>query len=127
MGTERGEILERAMVDLKGKFIVLIKPDLHISTAEAYAGVNPLLASNSIKKIVENPDLATWKNLLRNNFEDSVFKKYPVIQEIKNKLYQSGANYSSMSGSGSAVYGIFEKPVELTNQFPGMSYWSGIL
>ena len=127
IGSGRGEVLEKVEVNLKGKFIILVKPDIHVSTAEAYAGVKPSNGSNRIRDVVGNSDLTKWKDSLQNDFEDSVFKKYPVIGEVKEKLYQHGATYASMSGSGSAVYGIFEKPVELTNQFSGMGYWSGTL
>jgi len=126
IGTGRGEILEPVKVDLKGRFIVLIKPDVHISTAEAYSSITPAFSQNRINEVVAM-DISTWKNLLRNDFENPVFEKYPVISEIKKRFYKAGATYASMSGSGSAVYGIFEKPVDLKNQFPGMSYWSGIL
>jgi 4-diphosphocytidyl-2-C-methyl-D-erythritol kinase len=127
IGTGRGDVLEKAMVDLKGKFMVIVKSDVHVSTAEAYAGVKPSGATNHSKDVVESQAITSWKGLLKNDFEDSVFKKYPLIRETKEKLYQHGAAYASMSGSGSAVYGIFEKPVELKNQFPNTSYWGGLL
>jgi 4-diphosphocytidyl-2-C-methyl-D-erythritol kinase len=127
IGTGRGEMLEEATVNLKEKFIILVKPDVHISTTEAYAGVKPVVNSKIIKNIVENSDVAKWKDLLKNDFEQSVFEKYPVIQEIKSRLYQQGALYASMSGSGSAVYGIFTEPINLKDQFPNMTYWSGTL
>ena len=127
IGTGRGEIMEKAMFDLKGKFVVIVKPEVHVSTAEAYAGVKPSGTVDQIKNVVEKNPLPTWKSLLKNDFEDSVFKKYPVIREVKEKLYHRGAVYASMSGSGSAVYGIFEKSVALKNEFPNMNYWSGLL
>jgi 4-diphosphocytidyl-2-C-methyl-D-erythritol kinase len=126
IGTGRGEILERAKIDLKGKFVVLIKPDVHISTAEAYNSITPAFSQNRIQDVIEM-DISKWKSLLCNDFEIPVFKKYPVIAEIKTNLYQYGATYASMSGSGSAVYGIFEKPVDLKKQFPRYIYWSGML
>ena len=126
VGMGRGEILENIKVDLKGRFIVLVKPGVHVSTVEAYGSITPAFSQNRIKDVVEM-DITNWKSLLRNDFENPVFEKYPVISEIKEKLYKEGATYASMSGSGSAVYGIFEKPVELKNQFPNMTYWSGIL
>lgn len=127
LGTGRGEVLSGISVNLSGKFIVLVKPDIHVSTAEAYSGVNPATPSVNIKNILEQKPIAEWKEHLRNDFEDSVFAKYPLIKDIKQKLYQHGALYASMSGSGSAVFGIFEKPVELKAQFPQAVYWSGIL
>lgn len=126
LGTGRGEILEDAKVDLKGKFIMIVKPNVHISTAEAYSSIRPTFNQNRIKDVAEM-DISTWKSLLRNDFEKSVFEKHPLISDIKERLYQEGATYASMSGSGSAVYGIFEKPVELKNLFPNLKYWSGLL
>ena len=127
IGTGRGEVLNAIRAKLSGKFIVVIKPDVHLWTAEAYAGIKPVLNSKSVKDIVENTDLTGWATSLKNDFEDSVFIKYPLIGEIKEKLYQQGAIYASMSGSGSAVYGIFDKPVELKNQFQNIICWSGVL
>lgn len=71
--------------------------------------------------------IADWQDKLKNDFEDSVFKKYPAIKGVKNKLYNSGAMYASMSGSGSAVFGIFENEIDLKKQFQEMVYWSGTL
>src|SRR5688572_6077234 len=67
MGTGRGEILEPVKVDLKGKFVVLVKPDIHISTAEAYSSITPAFSQNRIKEVVEM-DISNWKTLLRNDF-----------------------------------------------------------
>lgn len=126
LGTGRGEILENAKIDLNGKYIVVVKPELYISTAEAYASITPAFGENRIRDVVEM-EVSNWKNLLSNDFENYVFKRYPQIEEIKKKLYEQGAHYASMSGSGSSVYGIFEKPIDLKNQFPGVTYWSGAL
>jgi 4-diphosphocytidyl-2-C-methyl-D-erythritol kinase len=126
LGTGRGEILESANVDLKGKFIVLIKPDVHISTAEAYSSITPAFNQNRVQDVLAM-DTSKWKRLLCNDFEIPVFTKYPLILEIKDKLYQQGATYASMSGSGSAVYGIFDEPVDLQKQFQQEIYWSGVL
>lgn len=124
LGSGRGEVLTDISINLSGKFFVLVKPNVHVSTAEAYAGVTPKQQSIGIKDILEKKPIEQWKNHLKNDFEESVFTKHPVIEDIKQKLYQQGALYASMSGSGSTVYGIFEKPVELKGQFPEMIYWS---
>ena len=126
LGTGRGEILEETKVILKGKYIVVVKPEIHISTAEAYASITPALSANRVRDVVEM-EISNWKNLLINDFENPVFKKYPQIGEIKNKFYSQGALYASMSGSGSSVFGIFEKPVDLKEFFPDYTYWSGEL
>ncbi len=127
IGTGRGGVLNEVQVKLDGKFIILIKPDVHVSTAEAYEGVKPGFNLKHIRDIIEMTDLTKWKNVLINDFEESVFMKHSLIKEIKSTLYQQGAVYASMSGSGSAVYGIFEKPIDLTNHFQNSTYWSGTL
>lgn len=127
LGSGRGEVLTDISISLSGKFFVLVKPDIHVSTAEAYAGVTLTRHSASVKDILENKAINQWKDHLKNDFEESVFAKQPVISGIKQELYQQGALYASMSGSGSAVYGIFEKPVELNEQFSEMFYWSKML
>lgn len=127
VGLGRGEVLTDISINLSGKFVVLVKPAIHVATAEAYAGVKPTKHLVSTKEILERKPIGQWKDHLKNDFEQSVFSKYPVIGSVKQKLYQQGAVYASMSGSGSAVYGIFEKPVVLKNEFPEMLYWSGKL
>ena len=126
LGSKRGEVLSKALVDLTGKFLVIIKPDVFISTAEAYAGVSPEIPPQTIEKILENK-LSDWKSLLKNDFEESIFKKNPQIKEIKEKLYSLGALYASMSGSGSSVYGIFEEKIDIAGAFPEGQKWSGFL
>lgn len=124
LGSGKGEVLTEISINLSGKFFVLVKPNVHVSTAEAYAGVMPMQHSISIKDILEKKPIEQWRNHLKNDFEESVFLKYPVINGIKQKLYQHGALYASMSGSGSAVYGIFEKYVELKERFSELIYRS---
>ena len=97
---------------LKEKWMLLVKPDISISTKEAYCGVTPAIPELSCKKIVEK-DICEWKEYLSNDFEKSVFIKYPTLNEIKEYLYEAGAIFALMSGSGSTVFGIFqEKPTE---------------
>jgi 4-diphosphocytidyl-2-C-methyl-D-erythritol kinase len=127
MGSGRGELLTPCKASLKNKFLVLVKPDIHVSTSEAYAGVKPRQPQNDIQKIIERIPPENWKDVLKNDFERSVFDKYPVIGEVKRRLYDAGALYASMSGSGAAVYGIFSSAMDLTNQFSSMQYWSGML
>lgn len=127
LGSGRGEVLTDVSINLSGKFFVLVKPNVHVSTAEAYGGVTPAPRSVGIKNIVETKPVQAWRGHLINDFEKSVFAKHPVISDVRQTLYQHGALYASMSGSGSAVYGIFEKPVALKGQFEEMFYWSTIL
>lgn len=126
IGSGRGELLTPATVDLIGKYLVLVKPDVHVSTAEAYAGIQPKKPLRSIAETLRLP-LKEWKANLTNDFELSIFKKHPTIQSVKEKLYTLGAIYASMSGSGASVYGLFEKPVDLKKEFATMDYWSGEL
>jgi 4-diphosphocytidyl-2-C-methyl-D-erythritol kinase len=111
LATGRGEKLEYISVDLKGKHLLLIYPDIHVGTAEAYAGVDFYQGSKSINEILNLP-ITEWQNQLENSFEKSIFGKYPVMLDIKNKLIANGALYAAMSGSGSTLFGIFEKEPE---------------
>jgi len=93
---------------LEGYHFVLIKPDVQVSTPEAYALVTPLKPAKNILDIIKTP-VTDWKNNLTNDFEPAVFVKYPEIKAIKETLYDMGAVYASMSGSGSSVYGLFNE------------------
>ncbi len=109
----RGEILEPIDLSLKGVHLVLINPGIHIGTKEAYAGVTPSTPKVKIEEILS--DRSRWKTELVNDFEPSVFSRYPEIAEIKAEMYASGAFYASMSGSGSSIFGLFpEKPSGLS-------------
>ncbi len=107
--TQKGEILEPINVDLSKYWILLVYPPINSSTKEAYEGVIPKKPIKSVKEIVLNDPIENWKNILFNDFEKTIFKKYPEIENIKNTLYKNGAIYSAMSGSGSSVFGIFEE------------------
>jgi len=126
LGTGRGEVLSETLVTLKGLYLVLVKPDIHVSTADAFAGVAPQQPTTSLSEILRLP-VSDWNRKLINDFEESVFIKYPQIKSIKESLYQHGALYASMSGSGASVFGIFNSPVDLKKYFTGMTYWAGVL
>ncbi len=108
-----GNILTPAECSLKGYYLALVKPEVHISTKDAYALVTPQKPEVSIEDIVKRP-VAEWRGVLKNDFETSVFAKYPEIAEIKTRLYSIGAEYASMSGSGSAFFGIFKEEPDAT-------------
>ena len=112
----KGDEFENVKLDLSQYHILVVYPGINSSTKEAYEGIVPVNPSRSVKDIVTNEPIETWKNELVNDFEKSIFKKYPEIEKLKNILYQNGAIYSSLSGSGSAVYGIFKSKVEI--KFP---------
>ena len=104
----RGDLLTPMELNLSGKHLVLICPDIHISTKEAYATIQPDDSHESPADLVKKP-IEQWKGRLRNRFEEYAFQKHPELGEMKQDLYRRGAVYASMTGSGSAMYGIFEK------------------
>lgn len=103
-----GNVFNSIELSLKGYFLLLVKPDIHVSTPEAYSLVVPEKPELSLQDLIKAP-VAEWKNTIKNDFEKSVFKVHPAIEKIKLQLYDMGAIYASMSGSGSSVYGIFEE------------------
>lgn len=109
----RGDKMEKINLNLKGLYLVMIKPDINISTKEAYADVHKTPAPFDLRKLDVN-DINHWKDYVRNDFEVKLFEKYPLLKQIKDTLYNIGALYTQMSGSGSTVYGIFSSPVDLT-------------
>lgn len=104
---EKGDEFEPLDLDLSAYKIVLVMPDEHVSTAEAYRGVKPAAVSETVYDLVKMP-LAQWRRHIRNDFEGHIFQNHPVIRGVKAELYEHGAVYASMSGSGAAVFGIFE-------------------
>lgn len=110
--TGRGEVLNVLKPVLRDFYIMLINPRIHIPTKAAYENCTPIKATASLHELINNP-VSEWKRLIFNDFEDYVFKKYPVIRIIKKNLYNAGALYSSLSGSGSTVYGIFTDKSDL--------------
>ena len=102
----RGDQFESIDLDLSGYQVVVSVPDVHVSTPEAYAMVTPRKPKRSLKEIILLP-VEEWKGTLINDFEKPVMAKYPVIREIKEELYNQGALYAAMSGSGAAVFGLF--------------------
>ena len=103
----RGEILTPIDISLKGKYLVLINPGIHVGTQEAYAGITPAPPKVKLEEVLA--DQSRWKAELVNDFEASIFKNHPEIAEIKEKMYEAGAFYAVMSGSGSSVFGLFEE------------------
>jgi len=104
-----GTVFSPVTISLQTYHLVVTKPSVSVSTKEAYAQVKPRKPNIPLKDIICLP-VKEWKNLLVNDFEPGVFALYPEIGEIKRRLYAEGAIYASMTGSGSAVFGIFEKP-----------------
>lgn len=113
-------------LSLKGYFLLLVKPDIHVSTPEAYSLVVPEKPETSLLELIKQP-VSNWKNTIKNDFEKSVFARYPSINKIKNDLYEMGAVYASMSGSGSSVFGIFETEPEKNDLLEGFFVMGGML
>jgi 4-diphosphocytidyl-2-C-methyl-D-erythritol kinase len=108
LATGRGEHMRPVSPLLKGWHLVLILPGLHVSTQEAFMGCTPKPLADPIESIIEQP-VTTWRDKLINQFEETVFLKHPRLAHIKQLLYDQGAAYASMSGTGSTVYGLFSK------------------
>lgn len=109
----KGDEFEEVNLSLNDLYLALVMPDLHIDTADAFTGIRPEVPTRSLKDLIQLP-IEEWKHSVKNDFEYTVFARYPLIAQIKQDLYDSGALYASMSGSGSSVYGIFKEPVKLS-------------
>lgn len=107
-----GNLFSPISLSLQGYQLVLIKPDVFVSTREAFAHIHPQKPKHSLKEIISYP-VSEWKNYLINDFEESVFPQHPVIGKIREELYQAGALYAAMSGSGSSLFGIFHPEASL--------------
>ena len=106
-----GDVFTELDLSLKGKVIVLVKPDIGVSTKDAYAMINPQKPEIPLTELLKQP-IEQWRNNVVNDFEKSVFRKFPEIAAIKDRLYDLDALYAAMSGSGSAVFGIFNRQIE---------------
>jgi 4-diphosphocytidyl-2-C-methyl-D-erythritol kinase len=124
IATGKGNIFDSIALSLKGYTLCIIKPNLTVSTKDAYCAITPAKPSIPIREILQNP-VTEWKELLMNDFERGTFQKYPLISEIKSYLYSRNAIYAAMSGSGSAVFGIFQNDV--TIKYPNCYVWKGNL
>ncbi|TAG56817.1 MAG: 4-(cytidine 5'-diphospho)-2-C-methyl-D-erythritol kinase [Cytophagales bacterium] len=105
--TEKGDIFSDINLQLSGYQVFVAYSDIHVSTAEAYSFVKPRKENSNLKLDLLKP-IKSWKNTIFNDFELSVFTKHPILADLKQKMYDNGAIYASMSGSGSAIYGIFD-------------------
>ena len=114
-GSGRGEVLEPLRLPLDGyRFEVAVPEGVHVSTKEAYEGLKLAAGeatASDLRGILTSTPVERWKDIVVNDFESSVFPKYPVIAELKEEFYRKGAVYAAMSGSGSAVFGIFKEDV----------------
>lgn len=125
-----GEVFSPAPpINFSGYHLVIIKPNLHIATKEAFSGLRKIGGqSQSIEEIIQQP-IESWSSLLSNDFEDSLFPIYPELSRLKQVLYDQGAVYASMTGSGAALYGIFRRRLSAEEQavFSGIFFWQEAL
>ncbi len=126
---ERGDVFEPVAIDLSGVHIIIIHPGILVSSGWAYSRMKAKKHDECLKEIIET-DPAKWQGRVINDFEEEVFKVYPLIRKIKESLLDSGAFYASMTGSGSAVFGLYDKKIDtpdIKEKFPEMFFWEGVL
>lgn len=111
--SQKGDVFQDISLALDGYRLLLVKPEVGVSTAEAYRNIVPAPALFDLRTLGSTP-MKEWKRLVTNDFEKSVFEKLPVLCEIKERMYQGGAVYAAMSGSGSTIYGFFAKNQDIT-------------
>ena len=109
---EIGNVFSPISLSLKGYQLWLVKPDIFVSTRDAFSQIKPHRPERPLKETIQLP-VEEWRNCMVNDFEESVFPQFPAIREIKEEMYRQGAVYASMSGSGSSVYGIFKPNASL--------------
>ena len=113
---EKGDKMRNITLEhLRSKYVVAIYPNFGIATQEAYAGISPKPIDFDLSERIESTSIYTWKDWLVNDFEEHLFVKYPVLAEIKQQLYEQGAIYAAMSGSGSTIFGIFEDKIDVSS------------
>lgn len=117
LAKERGNVFEPLQLSLKDYSLVAVNPGVHVDTAQSYSTLTPKKPDTALKELLQEP-VIKWKHIIKNDFEESVFKKFPEVEALKNKLYNLGADYASMTGSGSSVYGLFRKKPLLSGMFP---------
>jgi 4-diphosphocytidyl-2-C-methyl-D-erythritol kinase len=122
----KGERLTPVNIELSGMKLVLFHTGIHISTAEAYAGIHPSPGRMDLHELPRYP-VQMWKEILINDFEVPVFNLYPELGSLKRSIYTAGATYASLSGSGAAIYGIFDREPDLPRDLQPMVLWKGPL
>jgi len=127
LASGKGETLASVSLGLSGFHVVVIHPELHINTAEAYAGISPDpskkgMLANALKAPIEH-----WRGSINNDFEKGAISRYPELGIIKEQLYESGASYASMTGSGSSFFGLFNDAPSLVLDGLNQKVWEGII
>ncbi|MDO7887439.1 4-(cytidine 5'-diphospho)-2-C-methyl-D-erythritol kinase [Hymenobacter cheonanensis] len=128
LALEKGDVFEPIDLNLAGTPCVVVYPGLHISTAQAFAGIVPQAPAHPLRTALARP-MAEWRHTVFNDFEKSLAPVHPLLADIKQQLYEAGATYASLSGSGSAVYGLFPGLAEAPAlAWPGeYLVWRGVL
>lgn len=124
--TGTGDKTELFEINLDEKYLAIVYPGFSISTPEAYSGAQITTEEKALEVLLKE-DIKRWKESVINDFEKSLFPKYPVLNEIKKALYKFGAEYASMSGSGSALYGIFKKKPAFDQKFKEKIVYEGYI
>ncbi|MBC7892256.1 MAG: 4-(cytidine 5'-diphospho)-2-C-methyl-D-erythritol kinase [Sphingobacteriaceae bacterium] len=122
----KGDEFSETSISLAGVWAVLVNPGIHISTAEAYAGVKPRKPETDLRQALSQAR-GTWRETVQNEFEESLLPRYPVMARLKEKLYEAGAFYASVTGSGSTLYGLFTQQVDVSSLFDNHPVWQGVL
>lgn len=113
-----------ADINLDSYHVCIVFPHIEINTGEAYSMVQSKKERKHLKYLVKSSSIMNWRNTVVNDFETEIIKRFPLIGKIKETFYDEGAIYASMTGSGSAVYGISKKRIEVTRHFPGYTIWN---
>lgn len=123
LATGIGNVFEDIELDLKQYAMVVVKPNIYVNTKEAYSMIVPKMIEISLKEIIKMP-IEEWREVMKNDFETPIFEKFPQIRNLKERMYDLGAIYAAMSGSGSSVFGIFDSPPHIDNEFDNNFVWT---
>lgn len=127
LAIEKGDVFEEINLNLAGVGCVVVYPNLHISTGEAYARIVPQLPKHPLREALAQP-MSTWRDTVSNDFETALTPAHPVLAELKQQFYDAGATYASLSGSGSAVYGLWAGGEPGPLAWPAeYAVWQGLL
>jgi len=121
----RGEKMNKIDLELKGKYLVIANPNIHISTKWAYHNLVIGKKKSNLKHMTNNVNL--WQNFIYNDFEKLVFPEYPEVCKLKNDLIKSGAEFALMTGSGSSVYAFFDEQIKLDHSVTSFVCWAGFI
>lgn len=125
-GTGKGDVLTPIETSLSGLYALILYPNFGISTQKAYAGIQPNPAPGFLPDLLKMP-LSTWKDTIKNDFEKNLFIEFPLLAEIKQNMYDLGAVYAAMSGSGSTIFGLFENEVSPKDSWANFVTWEGLI